>query len=158
MNADPRREAARLVSAQLWLALGTVDPSGVPSVSYAPFAPVEGTFGIVVSRLAAHTGNLLARRHASVLLVDDAPQTRDAYMRARFTIGVTAVPNPPGSTQAESIWSALEARQGATVQTLRVLPDFQAISLEPVGGRLVLGFAAAHDVSADAVVELLRGR
>ena len=159
MNGDdPRREAGRLISAQRWLALGTVDQSGIPSVSYVPFAPVDGAFGIVVSRLAAHTANLLARRPASLLLIDDDAEQPDAYARARFTIGVTAQANAPGSARADAIWSALESRQGATVRTLRALPDFQAISLEPVSGRLVLGFASAHDIGADAIVELLRAR
>jgi heme iron utilization protein len=153
---DVRGEAARLVAAQVWLALGTVDQTGVPSVTYVPFAPVNGAFGIVVSRLAVHTVNLLARRPASVLLVDDGAGVRDAYMRARFTIGVGASPMPAGSAQSDAIWSALERRQGDTVGTLRMLPDFEAISLEPVSGRLVLGFASAHDLSATAVAELLR--
>jgi putative heme iron utilization protein len=155
-GGDPRREAARLISAQLWFALGTVDRSGVPSVSYVPFASVDGAFGIVVSRLAAHTANLLARRTASVLLVDDDVQQRDAYARTRFTIGVRASPTAPGSAPADAIWSALEARQGATARTLRGLSDFAAISLEPVSGRLVLGFASAHDIAAAAIVEALR--
>lgn len=153
---DPWREAARLISAQLWFALGTVDEIGVPSVSYVPFATVDGAFGVVVSRLAAHSVNLLARRPASVLLVDDDFRQRDAYSRTRFSIGVTPWPSPPGSAKADAIWSALEARQGATVRTLRSLPDFEAISLEPASGRLVLGFASAHDLGAAAIGELLR--
>jgi|ERR1700688_943419 len=159
MDADDRRrEAGRLISARRWLALGTVDQSGIPSVSYVPFAPVDGAFGIVVSRLAAHTANLFSRRPASLLLVDDEAGQPDAYARVRFTIGVTAQTNAPGSARADAIWSALESRQGATVRTLRALPDFQAISLEPASGRLVLGFASAHDIGADAIVELLRAR
>ncbi len=159
MNAgDPQREAARLIAAQSWFALGTADPSGVPSVSYVPFASVDGGFGVVVSRLAAHTVNLVARRPASVLLVDDAPQQGDAYARTRFSVSVTARPHAPGSAQAGAIWSALEDRHGATVRTLRTLSDFQAISLEPVSGRLVLGFASAHDLGAATLVELLRAR
>lgn len=153
---DPRREAARLLCAQLWFALGTVDASGVPSVSYVPFAAQGGAFGIVVSRLAAHTVNLLARRPASVLLVEDHVERRDAYVRARFSIAVTASPNAAGSAEADAIWSALESRQGETVRTLRMLPDFEAISLEPVRGRLVLGFASAYDLAAGVIAELLR--
>jgi hypothetical protein len=38
------------------------------------------------------------------------------------------------------------------VQTLRTLPDFEAIALRPLGGRLVLGFASAHDLDTDALV------
>jgi putative heme iron utilization protein len=153
---EHQREAARLVRAQRWLALATVDQRGMPSVSYVPFAPVDGAFGIVVSRLSAHTRNLLARRPASVLVVDPDGDRGDAYARARFSIDVNASPNEAGSARAEAIWSALESRHGETVRTLRVLPDFEAVSLEPGRGRLILGFASAHDVRADAVVDLLR--
>jgi hypothetical protein len=157
MEADElRREAVRLIAARIWLALGTVDQSGVPSVTYVPFASVNGAFGIVVSRLAAHTASLMERRPASVLLVDDGFAERDAYTRPRFTIGVTASPNAPGSAQADAIWSSLESRHGETVRVLRMLPDFEAIALEPVSGRLVLGFASAHDLGATEIVELLR--
>jgi putative heme iron utilization protein len=151
-----REEAARLIRAQLWFALGTVDQNGVPSVTYLPFACVDGAFGVVVSRLSAHTVNLLASRPASALLVDDDFRQRDAYVRPRFTIGVRVWPQAAGSPKADAIWSALEARQGETVRTLRALPDFEAISLEPTSGRIVLGFAAAHDLGAAAIVELLR--
>lgn len=155
-DGDPRYEAGRLISAQSWLALATIDSSGTPSVSYAPFAPVDGAFGMVASRLAAHTSSLLALRPASILLVDDDVRQRDAYARARFSVGVTASPQAAGSAQAEAVWSALEARHGATVRVLRTLPDFEAISLEPGNGRLVLGFASAHDLDAKSIVELVR--
>jgi putative heme iron utilization protein len=155
-GTEPRREAARLISAQSWLALATVDAGGVPAVSYVPFATVDGAFGIVVSRLAAHTANLVARRPASVLLVDDDAPGGDAYDRVRFSIGVTASPNAPGSATSDAIWSALETRHGATVRILRELPDFAAVSLTPQSGRIVLGFASAHDIGAAALGELLR--
>jgi heme iron utilization protein len=155
---DPKREASRLISAQGWCALGTVDRSGTPSVSYVPFVSVDGAFGIAVSRLAAHTANLLALRPASLLLVDGDFDQRDAYTRARFSIAATVHPEAPGSAAADAVWSALESRHGATVRTLRALPDFQPVLLVPVSGRLILGFASAHDFDADVIAELLRAR
>jgi putative heme iron utilization protein len=156
MNPEnPRVEGARIISAQRWLALATVDERAIPSVSYVPFAPVGGALGIVVSRLAAHTANLLARRAAAVLLVDDERVPPDAYARSRFSIEVSARPHPPGSAEAHAVWTALAARQSATVETLRMLPDFAAVSLEPLAGRLVLGFASAHDVDAAVIKEIL---
>lgn len=153
---DRRRAAARLISAQSWLALATVDEHGVPALSYVPFAPADGAFGVVVSGLAAHTAHLLARRAASVLLVEENPEQPDAYARARLSAAVTASPHAPGSAQAEAVWSALQARQGETVLVLRTLPDFRAVSLAPANGRLVLGFASAHDLDGAALAELLR--
>ena len=153
---ERQRAAARLITAQPWLALGTVGESGAPSVSYVPFAPVGGAFGVVVSGLAAHTASLLARRPASVMLVDEGSEQGDAYARTRFSVAVTPWPHAAGSAQAEAVWSALERRAGATVLALRTLSDFQAVSLAPVDGRLVLGFASAHDLSGTAIGDLLR--
>jgi heme iron utilization protein len=148
-------KAIRLLSAQRWLALAIVDADGLPAVSYVPFAVIGGAFGIVVSRLAAHSAPLLAGCASSVLLVDSDTQTSDAYTRARLSIGVTAVPQTAGSAGAQQVWNALESRQGETVRMLRALPDFNAILLEPVQGRLVLGFASAHDLSGSQIVKLL---
>jgi putative heme iron utilization protein len=150
-----RREAIRLLAEQVWFALATVDAGGFPTISYIPFAIVGAAFGVVVSRLAAHTSQLLAGRRASVLLVDSYAELSDAYVRSRFSISVNASPLTADSSGANAIWSALERRQGDTVQTLRMLPDFTAISLEPINGRLVLGFASAYDLKGDAVKELL---
>jgi heme iron utilization protein len=156
MDAVARqREAIRLLSDQVWFALATIDGDGSPTMSYVPFAVVGATFGIVVSRLAAHAAPLLARSRAAVLLVDGNTLLSDEYTRARFSICVNASPQATGSSGANAIWSALERRQGETVQMLRMLPDFDAISLEPISGRLVLGFASAFDLSGPVIKELL---
>jgi len=149
-------QAGQLIAKQLWLALATSGERGAVEISYVPFAPVEGRFGVVVSRLAAHTANLLAGRSTSVLVVDGDPNLEDSYARSRFSIDVTPHVHAPGSPEANAVWTALEARQGGTVQTLRMLPDFTAIALEPERGRLVLGFASAHNISGAAIKELLR--
>ncbi len=151
---SPKEQAASLVAAQRWLALATVDEQGVPTLSYVPFAPALGAFVVVVSRLAAHTPHLLAQRPASVLIVGD--HVDDPYSRSRLSVDVAPRVNPAGSQAAHAIWSVLQARHGETVAVLRTLTDFEAISLEPKRGRLVLGFASAHDLDAAAVKELLR--
>ncbi len=157
MDAGNQRvQAIRLLSAPLWLALGIVDENAVPSLSYVPFAPVDGALGIVVSRLSAHTLSLLARRPASVLLVDPGAEPRDAYARARLSLGVLPKPQTAGSANAEAVWSALEERHGETARILHALPDFEAVLLEPASGRLVLGFASAYDLDAMAIVDLVR--
>src|SRR5579884_4396647 len=95
-----RREAARLVSAQRWLALGVIDERGDPAVSYVPFVSARGAFAIVVSRLAAHTERLLAGRSASIMLVDDDPTITDSYARKRLSIAVDARRYAAGSKEA----------------------------------------------------------
>ncbi|MGH7661532.1 MAG: pyridoxamine 5'-phosphate oxidase family protein [Vulcanimicrobiaceae bacterium] len=151
---SPKVQAASLISMQRWLALATVDESGVPTASYVPFAPALGAFAIVVSRLSAHTPHLLAQRPAAVLMVGE--DARDPYSRSRLSVDVTPHNNAAGSQEAQTIWSALEARHGETVSILRMLPDFEAISLAPKQGRLVLGFASAHDLDAATIQGMLR--
>ncbi len=124
-------------------------------VSYTPFAIVAGTLAIVVSKLASHSAPLRSQRPASVLVVDTESKINDAYMRARFSINVAVWFLAQGSAAADAVWSALEQRQGDTVRTLRTLPDFDAIRLQPIDGRLVLGFASAHDVSGVEIAALL---
>jgi putative heme iron utilization protein len=154
-DREPRREAARLISTRPWFALATVEPDGAPTLSYIPFVFVDGTFGMVASRLAAHTPNLLAGRSAAIILIDDV-EHGDSYAQARLSVDVSPLARPRGSAHAEAIWSALAARHGQTVQILRTLPDFEAIALRPVGARLVLGFAAAHDLDAETIAAGMR--
>ncbi|MBV8600783.1 MAG: pyridoxamine 5'-phosphate oxidase family protein [Candidatus Eremiobacteraeota bacterium] len=151
--------ARRLLDGTGWLGLATVDEGGTPSASYVPFALVGGRFGIVVSRLAAHTEHLKARRPASALFVDEESRSeevdRDPYARSRLSVAIQASLQPAGSAEAAAIWSALERRHGVTVAVLRELPDFDAVALAPGGGRLVLGFASAHDLDAGEIERLL---
>lgn len=155
----PQKQAALLVGAQRWLALATTDDEGVPHISYAPFASVLGTFGIVVSRLAQHTAHLLAERPAAILLIGGNVDQPDPYQwdpYARVRLSVDVVPHRAEAANAGELWSALEARHGETVGILRSLTDFEPIELRPVRGRLILGFASAHDVDAASIREMLR--
>lgn len=151
---SPKVQAASLIASQPWLALSTVDESGIPTASYVPFAAALGGFAIVVSRLSAHTPHLLAQRAAAVLVVGD--DAGDPYSRTRLSVDVAPRNYSAGSREAQTIWSALQARHGETVAILHTLPDFEAFALDPKHGRLVLGFASAHDLDAAAIKEILR--
>ncbi len=129
--------AACLIAAQPWLALATTSDAGEAQQSYLPFAVAGAVFGIVASRLAAHTANLLARRPAAIMLVAPSDTAGDAYARPRLSIAVAPLPH-------------------ARVALLRSLPDFEAVALVPVSGRLILGFASAHDLDAAALGRALR--
>jgi heme iron utilization protein len=148
--------AGSLIESARWFALATVGASGEPAVSYVPFACVEGGFGIVVSGLATHTANLIARPAVSLLVIGEPAPDEDAFARSRLSIDALARVAPPSSASAEAIWDALAARHEGTVAILRSLPDFRPILLEPLRARLVLGFAAASDLDAPALQNLLR--
>ena len=155
---NPIEGAASVIDDARWFALGTVTAHGEPALSYVPFASVEGAFGIVVSGLASHTAHLLARPTVSLLVVGESQPDDDAFARQRLAIDAIAREARVNSARADAIWDALAARHGATVAVLRGLPDFRAFALEPVRARLVLGFAAAYDLDAASLAQVLRSR
>ena len=139
-----------------YLSLATTDDRGLAYASYVPFACVDGAFVFAVSGLAAHARHLALRYFASLLIVGDAPA--DAYARSRLTVSVRARVLAAGTPAAERVWDALQRKHGTTVAILRGLGDFTAYASAPEHGRLVLGFASAHDVSKDTLVEALSAR
>ncbi len=145
--------ALRPILGAPFLALATTDDRGLAFASYVPYACVDGTFAFAVSGLAAHARHLALRYFASLLIVGEAPA--DAYARARLTVNVRARVLPAGTPAAERVWDALQRKHGATVAILRGLGDFTVYAGVPEHGRLVLGFAAAHDVSKDVLAAAL---
>ena len=143
-------ELAEMLGTAPWLTLATIDSAGMPLATYAPYALVPNAFGIVVSGLAAHTQALLEQRRVSVLVVD-VQHADSNYARPRVTVDC-AVDIVSEAVRVEALWSALERRHGAVVQTLRTLPDFRALALVPLAARLVLGFGAARDVTSMDVI------
>jgi putative heme iron utilization protein len=156
LSTNPIQGAASLIGSARWFALATVAPNGEPAVSYLPFACVDGALGIVVSGLASHAANLIARPAVSLLAVGEPEPDPDAFARARLSIEAIAREAVPNSRDAGAVWDALAARHGDTVAVLRGLPDFRAIVLQPVRARLVLGFAAAYDLDAATLETLVR--
>lgn len=144
--------AQQLIERTRWFALATTDADDEPFVSYVPFVPVDRGFGIVVSALAAHTAHLLARPRVGVLIVGD--ETNDPFARPRLSIDALAR-QMSGTDRADALWDALARRNGPTVDVLRTLSDFRLFHLEPLHGRLVLGFAQAEDLDAEALAGLL---
>ncbi len=149
-------DAGRIIASTDWLTLATIDADGSPQASYLPFAPLLDGLGIVVSRLAAHARNLLERPQACALIVSDKPAQDGNYARARISIDVLARPAAPESEAAALIWTALEKRHGEIVATLRGLPDFSALVLEPFHARLILGFAATYELDGYRSLEHIR--
>jgi putative heme iron utilization protein len=117
---------------------------------------VDGAFAIAVSGLAAHTRHLQARPEASVLLVGPGTDDGDAFARPRLMVAVRARYVERGSATSGDLWAALARRHGETVETLRGLPDFATLRLEPTSGRAIFGFAAASDLDAATLRDVLR--
>lgn len=134
----------------LSLMLATVGRDGFPGASYAPFVrDEEGNYYIFVSRLSAHTRELLDTPKASILLIKDEADTAQIFARPRITYTCSVLVVARGDPQHERYLDRMAERFGNVVSVLRSLPDFVMFKLVPRSGRLVTGFGQAYDLIGD---------
>ncbi len=129
------------------LLLSTLSEAGLPDISYAPYWQNEqGEFCIFVSRLAAHTMNLLANPVCSVLFIEDETESRNLFARERLSYRCEVEEAHTDSAGYVSTLDSMEAHLGSTIQLLRGLPDFHLFKLKPQRGSYVVGFGKAFEV------------
>jgi hypothetical protein len=153
MNADQARVVRDLLREQVVAALGTLH-DGEPYVSMVPYAQPAGgaDFFIHVSRLAAHTGDMLASPRVSLLIVagqGDSPQSR-----ARMTVQGDARPLVTGSAEYAAAKACYLARFPDAAGIFE-LPDFSIFKIAPLSVRVVGGFAQAFSVGAESLARAL---
>ncbi len=156
------REMHELINERRTLILATVDESGMPDASYAPFVRSErGGFLVYVSEIARHTANLLKDRKTSVMLIEDEGEADQTYAHRRLTLpcGVEVIER--GSEAFRLGMERLQQRHGDIIQNIGRMIDFHLLELSPSGpARLVLGFGRAYDVAGEGLdrIEHLNGR
>lgn len=126
------------------LLLSTVDESGSPFISYAPFVKHDGRFYIYISRIANHFRHLETNPLVDVMLIEDESRTANLFarQRARFVCKAANV----GNDGHEEIFALFEARFGGNmIGMLRGL-DFSLFELATREGRYVAGFGQAYDI------------
>jgi heme iron utilization protein len=155
MNPDQAHVLRNLFQGQQIAALGTLH-DGEPYVSMVPFALLSSGRGFVVhvSRLAAHTKDMLAHPAVSLLVV--APQRPEvpAQALARATIQGQA----RQCTDADS--DHAEAKRGYLARfpqstDMFGFADFSLFVIVPRTIRFVGGFAQATTISAETLASLM---
>jgi putative heme iron utilization protein len=132
--------------------LATVDAQGAPEASYAPFAlDGAGRFIVFVSRLSAHTRNLLEDGRAAALLIEDEARSPQIYARRRVAYRCRVERLERSAAGADALLDLLAARHGEVLELLRGLGDFELLALTPESGQLVLGFGRAYRLTGEAL-------
>jgi putative heme iron utilization protein len=126
------------------LQLATVDESGLPHISYAPFIRQSEHFFIFVSQLAGHTQQLRDAPNASIMIIKDEAGSRNVFARERCIASVSA--EILTSDMADSILDQMEVELGKTMGLLRTLPDFVLFRLTAVDARYIAGFGKAFEL------------
>ena len=91
-------EAVRMILANRWAALATVDEDGAPAGSMVAYAPEGGAASLLLflSGLAPHTRHLLASGRAAVVVSDPDPGEDDPQTLSR--VAATGLVRPVSYT------------------------------------------------------------
>lgn len=137
------------------LVLATVDASGNPNVSYAPFALLKDGYYILISEMARHTKNLLENPKISLMMVEDEQDCRTLFARKRLTFEAKPQHVSRDTPEWQAGIDALHGRFNETVLGLSQLADFHLYRLVPIKGLFVKGFGQAFAVSGDDLIDVL---
>jgi putative heme iron utilization protein len=154
MNAEDQARLKELLCGQRLLALG-VAVDAVPVVGLVPYAVTADCTALLIqaSRLAHHSQGLKAGgRWSGVVHEPDRPET-DPLQVARLTVEGTVVPLAGGDADFDAGARTFLKRFAGASMTLS-LPDFTLYRLELDGGRLILGFGRALNLSKSSFADL----
>lgn len=141
-----------LVESSKSLILATVDADGNPVSSYAPFAFINGSFFVYVSFMAKHTKNLLDRKKASVMFIEDESASKQIYARTRLTLSAEAILIEKETPLFEQTMNELKELHGKVVEILSEMTDFVLVELKPQRGAYVNGFGSAYFIDSNLQV------
>ncbi|MEQ1557885.1 MAG: pyridoxamine 5'-phosphate oxidase family protein [Methyloglobulus sp.] len=138
----------KLLGSQQTLLLSTASVSGVPEVSYAPFVRDQtGCFYVLISELAAHTGNLLTNPQASVMFIRPESESSNLFARERAVFHCAAKEVSRDDERYSILLAAMQSQFGEIVAVLASLADFHLFALSPENGRYVAGFGQAFTIN-----------
>ena len=149
MIADELPVVASLLRGQRQAALGTVD-GGAPFVSMVAFVAEQDFGGVLLhlSRLSAHTRQLLADPRAALLVAEPDDGREDVQTLARITLTGRAAVVPRG-TAAYDAGRALYLDRLPAAAMLFDFADFDLFRLVPDSARYVGGFARAYTLTTE---------
>ena len=159
MNRADATRLASLLEGQRWAALATAGEAG-PLASMAAYAAIEDLGGVILhlSRLARHTGNLLANPSASLVVSEPDPGSGDPQTLARVTLSGPVVTVPRDDPRFGSLRSRYLARL-PSAEPLFGFEDFVLFLLRIEQAAYVGGFARAYTLDAAGLArEVARGR
>ena len=152
MNAELNERLARLLRQRSTAALGTLH-AGAPFVSMVPYAIAGHGFLIHVSRLAAHTKDMLADARVSLFVCEaEGGKSPLALMRVTVEGEAHAVAAAP---EREALKAAYLARF-PDAEELFGFVDFSLFLIRPNTARFVAGFGQAHSLTGESLLNLLQ--
>ena len=156
MNAESTDRLAQLVRERKTAALGTLRAGG-PQLSMVPYAiAADGSgFLIHVSRLAAHTKDMLADARVSLLVAEAEDGGKSPLALARVSVQGVAEAIASDASALPGFRSTYLARFPDAEQ-LFGFADFSLFLIRPDSARFVAGFGEAHSLTGESLMRMVR--
>ncbi|MGE5301868.1 MAG: HugZ family protein [Alphaproteobacteria bacterium] len=154
MNRELMIVLERLIRSRMTASLGTLH-QGVPFVSMVPYAVArDGSFVLHVSRLAAHTRDMLDKPDVSLLIAESETSGKMPQALARVTVqGRAQMLDRDSEKYTEGRQAYLSRFPDAA--PLFEFSDFSIFIIEPGSARVVAGFGQAETITGEEVATAL---
>ena len=151
---EEKHHLIHLISGQRWAALATLSEDG-PLASMVAYVPESGVSGFLLylSRLAAHTRNLLQDARASLVITQSDSGEGDPQTLARVSLQGKVVAlnrDSEGFTAARAAY----IRRLPEAELLFGFSDFVLFRLEPAEVRYIGGFARAYTLNGEQLQKI----
>ena len=140
-EAELQQELLELLLGSKVLSLATLNAEQEPEASLSPYLYHDGTLWVFLSRLSAHTQQLMDFPKTSVLICAQEQANTFAIERLSAQCQVNEE-----FENRDTILDLMTEKLGETVSLLRSLPDFHLFALKPVRGRYIKGFGQAYQI------------
>jgi uncharacterized protein YhbP (UPF0306 family) len=156
MTPEDASQLRKLLTGQRLLSLALI-VDGEPVAGLLPYALDRGLTALYVqaSRLARHARGLVAGALWSGVIHEPDSVDQDPLQVPRLVLEGVTDPLSPDRPESDSAAKALLARFPSAATTLS-LEDFRLYRLEIRGGRLILGFGRALNLSLHHFEDLAR--
>ena len=157
MNRELTVVLQQLIHGRMIAALGTLH-EGVPFVSMVPFAVAsDGSFVLHVSRLAAHTQDMLDHPDVSLLITESEASGKLPQALARVTVQGQATMLERDSQKHIDARDVYLSRF-PDAAPLFEFSDFNIVIIKPMSARVIAGFGQAITITGDDFSTTIGGR
>ena len=157
MNRELTVVLKQLIHGRMIAALGTLH-EGVPFVSMVPYAIAsDGSFVLHVSRLAAHTQDLLDHPDVSLLITESEASGKLPQALARVTVQGQATMLERDSQKHIDARDVYLSRF-PDAAPLFEFSDFNIVIIIPMSARVIAGFGQATTITGDDFSTTVGGR
>lgn len=152
---DAREDYLALRESTASVQLATLASSNNPEASYAPCAWFEGDCYLYLSGLSSHSANLERNPKISLLLIEEAANSPNAFARKRASLhGTVQVIKHDDATFA-CVMQIFHQRFGKVMQIIEPLPDFRLFRVDATAGSFIRGFGQAYELSGSGLDQLV---